>query len=122
MDAYLMMKTAAILFGIAALGGITMAGMRLAGTAFPPTWMAMVHGLVAAAGLTLLLYAALMVGVPAMAQLAAGLFVLAAIGGATMNLAFHWKQQPLPIPLMLGHAGLAVAAFVLLLLSLRATP
>lgn len=118
METYTMLQTAAVLFGVAALGGLLMAGMRFSGTPRPPAWLAMVHGLLAAAALTLLIYAAATVGIPRMAQFALGLFVIAAIGGATMNLLFHWKLLPLPIPLMIGHALLAVAGFVLLLLSL----
>jgi len=112
------MRTSAALFGLAALGGLWMAGMRLRGIPRPPAWLAMGHGLLAAAGLTLLIYAALTVGIPPMAQLAAGLFIIAAIGGAAMNLLFHWKLLPLPIPLMVLHALFAVAGFALLLLSI----
>ena len=120
MEPHAMMTTAAALFGVAALGGVLMAGMRFSGIPRPPAWLAMVHGLLAAAGLTLLMYAAMAVGVPRTAQLALGLFVVAAIGGAAMNLLFHWKLLPLPIPLLILHALLAAAGFVLLLLSIYA--
>ncbi len=113
-----MMETAATLFGLAALGGLLMAGMRLSGKPHPPAWLAMGHGFLAAAGLTLLIYAACAVGIAPMAEVAVGLLVIAAAGGAAMNLLFHWKQRPLPIALMLGHAALAVTGFALLLLSL----
>jgi hypothetical protein len=53
-----------------------------------------------------------------MAQLALALMVTAAIGGAVMNLLFHWRLLPLPIPLMVGHATLAALGFVLLLVSI----
>ncbi len=115
MQSYSMLQVASVLFGIAALGGLVMAGMRFNGVPHPPAWLAMVHGLLAAAGLTLLIYAAASVGVPLMAQIAIVCFVIAAIGGAAMNLLFHWKQLPLPIPLMIIHALLAVVGFVLLL-------
>ncbi len=118
METYTMLQTAAVLFGAAALGGLLMAGMRFSGTPHPPTWLAMAHGLLAAAGLTLLIYAACTVGVPRTAQIAAVLFVIAAAGGAAMNLLYHWKLLPLPIPLLVVHALLAVAGFVLLLVSL----
>src|ERR1035437_3997765 len=118
MEPTTMMQTAAVLFGIAALGGLLMAGMRFSGTPRPPAWLAMGHGLLAAAGLTLLGYAALTFGIPPMAQIATCLFVIAAIGGAAMNLLFHWKLLPLPIPLMILHALLAVVGFALLLLSI----
>lgn len=112
------MQTAAVLFGAAALGGLLMAGLRFSGTPRPPDWLAMGHGLLAAAGLTLLIYAAITTGIPPLAQLALGLFVAAAMGGVAMNLLFHRKQLPLPIPLMILHALLAVTAFALLLCSI----
>lgn len=92
-----------------------MAGMRFSGVPRPPAWLAMGHGLLAAAGLTLLLYAAATAGIPPMAQLALGLLVFAAMGGAAMNLLFHWKLLPLPVPLMIVHALLAATGFALLL-------
>jgi hypothetical protein len=42
------------------------------------------------------------------------LSVVAAAGGAAMNLLWQWRQRPLPVGLMIGHAGIAVLAFVLL--------
>lgn len=122
MEPYTIMRTAAALFGLAAAGGLLMAGMRFSGIPRPPAFLAMGHGLLAAAGLTLLMYAAMTVGIPPMAQLALGLFVIAAIGGAAMNLLFHWKLLPLPIPLMILHALLAVAGFALLLVSVFGQP
>ena len=122
MEPYTMMRISAALFGAAALGGLLMAGIRFSGVPRPPAWLAMGHGLVAAAGLTLLIYAATIVGIPSMAQLALGLLVIAAMGGVTMNLLFHWKLRPLPIPLMILHALLAVAGFSLLLVCICGQP
>jgi hypothetical protein len=116
-DAMTMLKVSAVLFAIAALGGLTMAWIRLGRGINPPTWLAMLHGMLAAAGLTLLAYAAFTVGVPTLALYALALFVIAAIGGAVMNLAYHWRNLPLPTGLLLGHAALAVLGFVLLLLT-----
>jgi hypothetical protein len=111
------MLPATVLFALAALGGLTMAVIRLRGTPRPPTWLAMLHGLLAASGLVLLIYAAVTTGVPRLAQVAAGLFVLAALGGAYLNLGFHARNLPLPVPIMLVHAGVAVAGFVLLVIA-----
>lgn len=118
MEVHTMLQIAAALFATAALGGVLMAGIRFSGSPRPPSWLAMGHGLLAAAGLTLLSYATVFAGVPVMAQVSLGLFMIAALGGTAMNLLFHSKQLPLPIPLMIVHAGLAVTAFVLLLVSL----
>ncbi|WP_035052243.1 hypothetical protein [Andreprevotia chitinilytica] len=118
MEPYVMMQTAAALFGAAAVGGLVMAGMRFSGIPRPPAWLAMGHGLLAGAGLTLLIYAAATLGIPPMAHVALTLFVVAALGGAAMNLLFHWRLRPLPVLLMIPHALLAAVGFVLLLITL----
>jgi hypothetical protein len=43
------------------------------------------------------------------------LFLLAAAGGAFLNLNYHWKILHLPMGLIVGHAGVAVIGFALLL-------
>jgi len=115
MDPVLFLKTACVLLAITALGGLVMAGIRFAGTPQPPTWLAMLHGLLAGAALTLLLFAYFTVGLPTLACWALLLFLVAAAGGAFLNLNYHWKMQPLPMMVIVGHAGVAVAGFVLLL-------
>jgi hypothetical protein len=123
MEPLRMMETATGLFVLAALGGLVMAGIRFAGKDHPPTWLAMLHGLLAAAGLTLLIYAAATVGVPSLALYAIVLFVIAAAGGLLLNLGYHWKGLPLPKGLMVGHAVIAVVGFLLLLVAtFAATP
>lgn len=117
MEPVLIMKTAVCLLAIAALGGMTMAGMRFAGKPQPPTWLAMLHGLLAGGALTLLLYAYFTVGLPALACWALLLFLIAAAGGAYLNLNFHWKMLPLPTGLIVGHAAVAVTGFALLLVA-----
>jgi hypothetical protein len=111
-------QIAAIVLGVAALGGLTLAIIRLSGKPLPPTWMALGHGAVAATGLGLLAYAAVNPGIPQMAQYALGIFVLAALGGAVMFFGFHLKGRPLPIPLVIGHGLIAAAGFVLLVLAI----
>lgn len=115
MEAMGMIQAATGLFAVAAVGGIVMAAIRMVGKRNPPHWLAMAHGFLAGAGLTLLIYAALTVGLPGRAMTATALFVLAAVGGVVLNLAYQTKQRPLPVGFMLGHAVLAVVAFVLLL-------
>ncbi len=114
MEPMLMMKTATVLLAITALGGLAMAGMRFSGRPNPPAALAMLHGLLAGAAATLLLYAYFTVGLPTLAAWALLLLLLAAAGGAFLNLNFHMKQLALPIGLVLGHAALAVVGFVLL--------
>ncbi len=65
--------------------------------------------------MTLLLYAAVTVGLPGMALVALVLFLVAAGGGVILNLNYHWKQLPLPKRLIVVHAIAAVVGFVLLL-------
>lgn len=112
------LEIAAVILAFAALGGVTLAAIRLSGKPRPPTWMALGHGAVAVAGTGVIAYAALTTGVPLMVQIALGVFVLAALGGATIFLGFHLKEKPLPIPLMLGHGLLAATGYGLLLLHL----
>ena len=90
------------------------AGIRLIGKPQPPTWLAMLHGFSAAAAVTLLLYTYFTVGLPALACWALLLFLIAAASGAFRNLNFRWKMRPLPMALIVGHAGVAVIGFALL--------
>ncbi len=122
MDAISMLQAAVALFAIAAAGGLVMAGIRLFAKRNPPAWLSMLHGLLAAAGVTLVAYAAVMVGVPSPAGWALLLFVLAAGGGAAMNLLWQWRQRPLPVGLMSAHAGLAIVGFALLCVAAFRTP
>ena len=57
MDLASMFDAAALLLGIGAFGGLWMAVMRFMSQRNPPAWLAMVHGFLAAAGLTLMIYA-----------------------------------------------------------------
>jgi hypothetical protein len=114
------MNAAAIVLSLAALGGLTMLAIRLSGSPRPPTWLALGHGAVAATGLAMLAYAAVNPGIPTIAQVALGLFVLAALGGVTIFVGFHLKQLPLPIPIVLGHGLLALVSLGLLWYSITA--
>ena len=120
MDALTMMKTAAVLLAIAAAGGLTMAVIRFRGADRPPSWIAMLHGFLAGAALTLLIYAWATVGLPGLAKAAVGIFVVVALVGAWLNLNFHSKLQPLPKGVVVVHGVVAVIAFVMLLMSLQA--
>ena len=113
----LALKTAAVLFGLAAVGGVLMLVIRLRGAPRPPTLIAMVHGLVAGAGLTLLVYFGATTSIPSMAKAATAAFLVAALGGAWLNVKFHANLQPLPVAGILGHAVVAVIGFVLLVLA-----
>jgi len=122
MEPYLVLKTSAALLLIAALGGAVMAVIRFSGKPHPPTWLAMLHGFIAAAAVTLLAYATFTVGLPALANGALVLFLIAAAGGAVLNLNYHWKLLPLPKWLVVVHAAIAVLGFLLLLGSIFSRP
>jgi hypothetical protein len=117
MGSALMMKTALALLTLTALGGVLMAIQILGRKMAPPHWLAMGHGLLAASALTLLLYAYFTTGLPALACWALLLFLVAAAGGAFLNLGYHMKGVAMPKGIVVGHAGLAVAGYVMLLLA-----
>ena len=95
-----------------------MAVGRFRGAPWPPAWLAMGHGALAVTGVGLLIYAAATTGIPWIARVALGFFVLAALGGLVLALGFHRARRPLPIPLVVGHGLIAVTGFVLLVLGL----
>jgi hypothetical protein len=117
MNAQTLLQTVIALLALAALGGLTMLGIRVGGGRNPPPVLAMGHGLLAAAGLTLLIFAVLTTRMPSEANIAALLLVGAALGGVVLNLAYDQKKLLLPKGLMWVHAIVAVAGFVLLLLA-----
>ena len=115
----LMIQVAQVLLGITAAGGLLMAGMRFTGADRPPSWLAMLHGLLAGSGLTLLLFAGFTVGLPSMAWAGVALLVLAALGGVYLNLGFHDQRLPLPKGVVVGHAGIAALGVVLVFMGMR---
>jgi hypothetical protein len=104
------------LFAVAAVAGLTMAVMHFRGTSPPKTVLAVLHGLFAASGLVVLLLALIKAGFSGKPGIAFGLLALAALGGFAL-LSSHLKGQKLPSALVVGHALLAVAGFVTLLLA-----
>lgn len=117
MDTHLMLRTAVVLLAITALGGLLAAGIRFSGRPHPPSWLAMLHGLLAASGLTLLLYAAVVAGLPGGGWVGLVLLLAAALGGLALNLGFHWRRLELPIWLVLVHATTAAVGLVVLAIS-----
>ena len=104
------------LFAVAAVAGLTMAIMHFRGTSPPKTVLAVLHGLFAASGLVVLLLALIKTGFGGKPGIAFGLLVVAALGGFVL-LSSHVKQTRLPSGLVVGHALLAVAGFLVLLLA-----
>jgi hypothetical protein len=117
-DAMSMMKTAAVLLALAAVGGLTMAVMRFKGADRPPTMFLMGHGVMAAAALTLLIYAAATVGLPGLGVASLAVLLVVAAVGAALNLLYHSKMLPIPKAPIVVHGIVAVIGFVLLLMAL----
>lgn len=114
MEPALMMRTALALLTLAALGGVAMAVTRFAKDTNPSSALAMAHGLLAGAALTLLIYAYFTVGLPALACWSLLFLAVAAAGGTYLNLRFHAAKVPLPKGVVVGHAMLAVVGYGLL--------
>jgi hypothetical protein len=104
------------LFAVAAVAGLTMAIMHFRGTSPPRTVLAVLHGLFAASGLVVLLLALIKSGFSGKPGIAFGLLAVAALGGFVL-LSSHAQGKRLPSGLVVGHAVLAVAGFVTLLLA-----
>ena len=114
MEVMTLLQTSCVLFLLAALGGLAMAGIRFSGNRNPPVWLAMAHGGLAVAGVALLACAVLAGGAPAAAMWSLILLLVAAAGGTVLFLAYEWKRELLPAWLVLVHAVIAVAGFLLL--------
>jgi hypothetical protein len=100
-----------VLFALAAVIGVYMATRVFKGV-LPPAGAAVFHGLFAASGLLLLLYAAFLTGAPASQTvlIAAVLLVIAALGGF-FAVSFHLRGKVPPKALAAVHALVAVAGF-----------
>lgn len=110
------MTIALIAFGIAAVGGLVLAGIRFSGKPYPPLGLALVHGAFAAAGLVILLTALGKDDTSTLAWLALLLF-LGAAGGGFVLFSQHWRKVALSRGLVVVHALVAVVAFVFLLIA-----
>jgi hypothetical protein len=122
MGTALMLKTALALLTVTALGGVLMAVNIFGRKTAPPHWLAMLHGLLAASALTLLLYAFFTAGLPTLAAWGLLVFVIAAVGGAFLNLGYHMKGVALPKGIVVVHAVAAVAGYLLLLMAVLKLP
>lgn len=114
MDAPMMLRTAAVLMALTALGGLALGALRAKMTHLP-SWMAIAHGLLATGSLTLLLYAGFTVGLPPLMWAGTAIVIGGAAIGLYINLAYHEKDLPLPVkPIFLhgfvGTVGLFIVA------------
>ncbi len=109
-----MLVIALLLFAFAAVGGLLLTAFRLRRGATPPVGLALVHGRAAASGLLVLLGAVGQGGFSGAPAWATTLFVVAAVGGFVL-FGGHLRGRLIGLPLMLAHAGIAVAGFLTLL-------
>jgi hypothetical protein len=112
------LQLAAMFFGLAAVGGIAMLGIRVRGAPRPPTWLALGHGALALAGLVSLFMAWNSGAYSPLVGWSLAVLCLAAAGGATIFLGFHLPAKPLPIPLIIAHGLLGGTGWGLLLFAL----
>ena len=111
-----MAAAAAVLFALAALGGITLAAMHFMKKPLPLP-LAIVHGLAAATGLVLLIIAVASGAGATVAVASLVLFIVAALGGFVL-FSFYMRRQPLPSALVVIHGLVAVVGIVTLLVFL----
>src|SRR4030095_3038489 len=108
-----MFKIAALLFAIAAAGGLTLAILHFKKKTLPIP-LALLHGLLGAAGLVSLLLGLLATGFTGAMALAFVIFVVVALGGFLL-FSFHLRKKPLPSTVVIIHGLAAVLAFGILL-------
>ena len=109
-----MLGLAVVLFLAAALGGLYMAARIFKG-AFPPAFVAVVHGAAAAVALVITILAALQPGAQPLVKYGAGILFVAALGGFFLA-SFHLRRVPHPKGVVVVHALAAVAGVACLLL------
>lgn len=114
MEARQMLQIATYVFALTAVGGILMGWIRFARGTNPPSWLAMAHGFLAAAGVTLLAYTVLVLEAPGMALVSLLLFLGGSLGGVVLNLVYHLKGTKLPKSIVAVHAVISMVAFALL--------
>lgn len=108
-----MLIYAIIVFAIAAVGGVILASKVLTGKLAP--WaLSVIHAALGALGLVLLVFLVALGEGAGRVTAALALLVIAALGGFYLA-SFHFRRQIAPKGVVVIHAGVAVAGFLLLL-------
>jgi hypothetical protein len=104
-----------LLFGIAAIGGVTLVSIKVRGKTIP-LWLALVHGILAAAALVILIVNVISNPGNMLMIVSLILFLIAALGGFLL-FSYQLRKKPLPNPVIGIHALVAVTGFIVLLIS-----
>lgn len=109
-----MLNVAVALLGLTALVGLVMGLTRLFSQRRLPTWVTLLHGMLASSTLTLLLYAHFTEGLVSPANVGLLILLVAAGGGGILNLGYHQRGRPLPKWLVVAHGLTAIlgASFI----------
>jgi len=115
-----MLVAAIVLFGLAALGGSTLAFMRARDKSMPAP-LSVGHGLLAATGLVLLIVGVIEAGTASLlGGVAVGGFALAALGGFGL-LVLRLLGKPPSLAIIAGHALVATGSLAVLIAAYAAT-
>lgn len=111
-----MLNLSAVLFGVAALGGLVLgvSGLRQKGL---PMWLSLIHGLVAAAGLVTLIIGIVQGTAGPLLITSLVIFIIVALGGFVL-FSYHLRGKTHPKGLIVIHALAAIIAYVLLLIGI----
>ncbi|SHF28734.1 hypothetical protein SAMN05444392_11369 [Seinonella peptonophila] len=112
-----MLLISAILFGIAAVGGIVLA-ILYKGNKNRPLWLAVAHGILAAIGLISLIIGVFQETTNGLILISLILFVVVALDGFIL-FAYRLRGNALPSPLVYIHGLVAVIAFLILLVGIQ---
>lgn len=113
-----MLNVAAIIFAVAAAGGVVLA-LHVLRNKLAPWALSIVHGLLGATGLVLVLLAVLQGRGGSLATASLAVLVVAALGGFFLA-SFHWREKLAPKGVVVLHALVAVSGFGLLLAAVLA--
>lgn len=108
-----MLTYALIAFAIAAVGGLVLASYVLRDK-FAPWGLSLLHAALGAVGLVLLIVLLLQGTASQSVLIGFGLLLVAALGGFFLA-SFHLRKSLPPKAVVVIHAGVAVAGFLLLL-------
>ena len=100
------------LLSIAFLSGLAMAGIRFASEKPTPPWLAKLHGFAAVSAISLLTFGWATIGLGRAGMYGLLILLIAAVAGVVLNLAFHWRNRPLPEWLVFAHMCAAFLGFL----------